>query len=107
MLLPKKNILTANKLILLPENYPLKNVLIRTNGLAKQLHTNKTGNVIYEKELRTIGGHASVEFTFYPNGALNKASWSSAPDAGIQWYNSTDIFSEDGKLVSHTEKQLR
>jgi antitoxin component YwqK of YwqJK toxin-antitoxin module len=64
---------------------------------------NKTGSIIYEKELRTIGGHASVEFTFYPNGALNKASWSSAPDAGIQWYNSTDIFSEDGKLVSHTE----
>jgi hypothetical protein len=103
MLVPKKNILTANKLIILPENYPLKNVLIRTNGLAKQLHTTKQETVIYEKELRTIGGHASVEFTFYPNGALNKASWSSAPDAGIQWYNSTDIFSEDGKLVSHTE----
>ena len=103
MLLPKKNILTANKLILLPENYLLKKCFDTNKRFGKATAYNKTGSIIYEKELRTIGGHASVEFTFYPNGALNKASWSSAPDAGIQWYNSTDIFSEDGKLVSHTE----
>jgi hypothetical protein len=64
MLLPKKNILTANKLILLPENYLLKKCFDTNKRFGKATAYNKTGSIIYEKELRTIGGHASVEFTF-------------------------------------------
>lgn len=64
---------------------------------------NKKSEIIYEKDLRTIGGHASLSFSYYPNGAVQKAEWSSAPDAGIQWYNTTDVFDENGKKISHTE----
>lgn len=63
---------------------------------------NKKGKVIYEKDLRAFAGHASVYFTFHPNGAVKRADWSSAPDAGIQWYSSRDEFSEDGNLIYHT-----
>ncbi len=64
---------------------------------------NKKGEVIYERDLRTVAGHASVYFTFHPNGAVKRADWSSAPDAGIQWYHSRDEFSEEGKLTGHTQ----
>lgn len=70
----------------------------------KAIAYNKKGVVIYEKELRTIAGHASVYFTYHPNGAICKAEWSSAPDAGIQWYKSSDEFDENGKLVHHSEQ---
>lgn len=69
----------------------------------KAIAYNLKGAVIYEKELRTIGGHASVYFSYHASGAVQKAEWSSAPDAGIQWYNSTDVFDENGKKISHTE----
>ncbi|MBX2906732.1 MAG: hypothetical protein KF744_11885 [Taibaiella sp.] len=59
---------------------------------------NKAGEVIYEKELRHIAGHSSVTFSFFENGGVRKAEWSSAPDAGIQWYHTTTWFSEDGKV---------
>lgn len=69
----------------------------------KAIAYNIKGEIIYEKELRTIGGHASVYFSYHTNGAVQKAEWSSAPDAGIQWYNATDVFDENGKKISHTE----
>lgn len=69
----------------------------------KAIAYNLKGEIIYEKELRTIGGHASVYFSYHPNGGVQKAEWSSAPDAGIQWYNATDVFDESGKKISHTE----
>lgn len=65
---------------------------------------NKAGEIIYEKELRRIAGHSSVSFSFYENGGVKKAEWSSAPDAGIQWYHSSTSFSEDGN-VTHEEHQ--
>jgi len=37
-------------------------------------------------------------------GGVKKAEWSSAPDAGIQWYHSSTSFSEDGK-ITHEEHQ--
>ena len=61
------------------------------------------GNLIYEKELRRVAGHSSVEFTFYDNGAVQKAAWHSAPDAGIQWYNTTTYFSKEGKIEREEE----
>jgi hypothetical protein len=61
------------------------------------------GKVIYEKQLRTIGGHSSVQFSYFDNGAVKRADWSSAPDGGIQWYSSVTTFSEDGKVTGETE----
>ncbi len=59
----------------------------------------KRGNVIYQRETRRYGGHASVDFSYHANGAVHTAHYSSAPDAGIQWYSSTHYFDPDGKLV--------
>ena len=75
----------------------------KDNRFGKAYAYTKKGKLIYEKGLRKIAGHESVYFTFYPSGAVKKAEWSSAPDAGIQWYNSTDEFAENGTLTSHTE----
>lgn len=58
------------------------------------------GAVIYEKELRKIAGHSSVQFSFYENGAVKRAEWSSAPDAGIQWYRTYTDFAPDGTVTS-------
>jgi hypothetical protein len=63
----------------------------------------RTGKIIYDRELRKVGGHSSVQFSFYASGAVKKAYWSSAPDGGIQWYHTTTLFSEDGKITSETE----
>jgi len=61
---------------------------------------NDKGAVIYEKELRKIAGHSSVQFSFYENGAVKKAEYSSAPDAGIQWYRTYTYFAPDGTITS-------
>lgn len=63
---------------------------------------NRLGQQIYERDLRRIAGHSTVEFTYYETGAVKTASYSSAPDAGIQWYRSFTTFSEDGKVTSET-----
>lgn len=85
----------------------------------KAIAYNKTGQVIYEKELRRIAGHSSVSFSFYDNGAVKEAQWSSAPDAGIQWYRCRTRFSEEGSVTGedkdswddgpgrHTDPSLR
>ncbi|GAA4462228.1 hypothetical protein GCM10023093_08400 [Nemorincola caseinilytica] len=64
----------------------------------------RTGKEIYSRELRTVGGHSYVEFSYYDrSGAVKTARWSSAPDGGIQWYRSYTEFSEDGKIVNETK----
>lgn len=64
----------------------------------------KSGKEIYDRELRTVGGHSSVDFTYYDrSNAVKTARWSSAPDGGIQWYRSYTEFSEDGKIVVDTK----
>jgi hypothetical protein len=63
----------------------------------------RDGKMLYERELRRVGGSSSVEFTYYSSGAVKQAHWHSAPDGGIQWYNTTNYFSEDGKITSETE----
>ena len=55
-----------------------------------------TGKEIFRFHTRRIGGHASVHFSYHPNGAVSKAEVSDAPDAGIQWYRSTTTFDDQG-----------
>ena len=64
---------------------------------------NDSGRVVYEVYLRRFAGHAGVQFTFHDNGAIHKANYSSAPDAGIQWYRSYHEFSPTGKLLNSWE----
>ena len=54
------------------------------------------GREIFSFHTRRIGGHASVHFSYHPNGAVSKAEVSDAPDAGIQWYRSTTTFDDQG-----------
>ncbi|MBK8497616.1 MAG: hypothetical protein IPL52_02065 [Flavobacteriales bacterium] len=62
------------------------------------------GAVLVEHQTRRIAGHAGVHFTYHPNGAVSKAEYSEAPDAGIQWYRSTTTFDDQGNKTGFTEQ---
>lgn len=64
----------------------------------------KNGAVIFEGQTRRFAGHASVRFSYHPNGAVSKAETSDAPDGGIQWYRSTTIFDEEGNRTGFWEQ---
>jgi len=59
----------------------------------------RAGKEIYSMGIRNVGGHASVNFTYYPDGAVQKAHFSSHPDGGIQWSDVTHYFDENGKVT--------
>lgn len=63
----------------------------------------RNGKKIHEWSLRKVAGHASVTFSYYPDGGVKKAYWSSAPDGGIQWYKTTTYFEEDGTVSKELE----
>lgn len=64
----------------------------------------KTGEVIFEGQTRRIAGHASVQFSYHPNGAVSKVETSDAPDGGIQWHKSTTTFDEQGNRTGFFEQ---
>jgi hypothetical protein len=64
----------------------------------------KDGRVLIDQQTRRVGGHASVHFSYHPNGAVSKAEFSDAPDGGIQWYQSTTTFDENGNKTGFTEQ---
>ncbi|MES2619768.1 MAG: hypothetical protein V4615_02875 [Bacteroidota bacterium] len=72
----------------------------KNNRFGKARAYNLKGDKIYERELRAVGGHSSVQFSFFKNGSVRKAEWRSAPDGGIQWYSNVTTFSEDGTQLS-------
>lgn len=65
---------------------------------------NNKGEIIFERNLRKVGGHSSVYFSFYPSGAVHIAESSDAPDGGIQWYKSKTTFDESGKVIDYWEQ---
>lgn len=64
----------------------------------------RDGRVLFEHQTRRIAGHATVHFSYHPNGGISKAEVSEAPDAGIQWYRSTTTFNEAGERTGFTEQ---
>ncbi len=66
-------------------------------GYAKAYDRN--GKEIYSMGTRSVGGHGSVNFTYYPSGAVSKAHYTSHPDGGIQWSDITHYFDESGKVT--------
>lgn len=64
----------------------------------------KSGKEIYKRQLRKIAGHATVQFKYYESGMVKEAYYSSAPDAGIQWYHETIIFDEHGKITDERKE---
>jgi hypothetical protein len=74
-------------------------ICFNNNRDGKAIAYNSKGKVIYTKHLRKFAGHASVHFTYYPNGAVQKAEYSDAPDGGIQWHREFTSFSVDGTII--------
>ncbi len=64
---------------------------------------NNQGKELFSLSLRSVGGHASVLLTYFPNGQLEKVDFSDAPDGGIQFYNSTTRFDEKGNQTGFSE----
>ncbi|HMN05238.1 MAG TPA: hypothetical protein PKD45_05885 [Flavobacteriales bacterium] len=64
----------------------------------------REGHMIYQQQTRQFAGHASVDFSYHPNGAVSRAAYSTMPDGGIQWYRSTTTFDEDGKQTGFSEE---
>ncbi|MBL7963239.1 MAG: hypothetical protein JNM31_05260 [Flavobacteriales bacterium] len=64
---------------------------------------NRLGEVIFQGQTRRFAGHASVHFSYHPNGAVSKVETSDAPDGGIQWYRSTTTFDADGNRTGFWE----
>lgn len=61
------------------------------------------GKKIQDWELRKIHGIAKAELEYHKNGQVSKVAYSSAPDAGIQRFESVYYFNQEGKLTN-TEK---
>ena len=70
----------------------------------RSLAYDQNGKEIFNYQTRSIGGHASVYFSYHPNGGVSKIEVSNAPDAGIQWYRSTATYDETGNRTGFTEE---
>jgi hypothetical protein len=66
-------------------------------GYAKAF--DRSGKEIYSMYTRNVAGHASVHFSYYPSGAVEKAHFTSHPDGGIQWSDITHYFDDSGKVT--------
>ncbi len=64
---------------------------------------NNKSEELFNHSLRNFGGHASVSIDYYPNGQVSKIYFSDAPDGGIQFYNSTTKFDENGNQTEFYE----
>jgi len=63
-------------------------------GYAKAFDRN--GKEIYSMSIRNVAGHSSVNFEYYPSGAVKKAHFTGHPDGGIQWDDVAHYFDENG-----------
>ena len=66
-------------------------------GYAKAFDRN--GKEIYNRQIRNIAGHSSVNFEYYPSGAVQKAHFTGHPDGGIQWDDVAYYFDENGIIT--------
>jgi hypothetical protein len=59
----------------------------------------RNGKEIYHRQIRNIAGHSSVNFEYYPSGAVQKAHFTGHPDGGIQWDDVAHFFDENGTVT--------
>jgi hypothetical protein len=64
---------------------------------------NKNGEIVYSGVRRNYAGHSSIDLSFYKNGGVSKIVYSSAPDAGIQWYKGQYLLDENGNIIDKFE----
>ena len=58
-----------------------------------------TGKEIYRQNARRWGGYGNVKFSYYENGAVNSAHYTSHPDGGIQRTDITTYFDKEGTVT--------
>jgi len=57
------------------------------------------GTEIYNMSIRNVGGHSSVDASYYPSGAISVAHYTGQPDGGIQHEEITHYFDEQGNIT--------
>jgi hypothetical protein len=65
---------------------------------------NPKGKEIYSEKEQRYAGHAQTTFNFYPNGAVERASYKVIKQGGVHWTRITYFFTEKGKLISIKEE---
>lgn len=71
-------------------------------GYAKAF--NYQGELIYEASISRSGLYCSVRFTYFENGTVKSARYSSHPDGGIQWHKKETFFNEKGQKTAESEE---
>ncbi len=64
---------------------------------------NSLGSELFSYSLRRFAGHASISLSYHPNGQVKKAEYSSAPDAGIQFYRYIHEYNDVGEQTRYTD----
>jgi len=67
---------------------------------------NTEGQELFNYGLRSFAGHASVYLSYYPNGQVKKAEYSSMPDGGIQSYRYIHEFDELGNQTQYMDLSM-
>jgi hypothetical protein len=75
----------------------------RNNGIARAFKSD--GSVMETWQISRMHVLSSVQFTFHSNGAVHRATYSSHPDAGIQWYRSETTFDIEGNKTGFFEER--
>jgi hypothetical protein len=70
--------------------------MLKSTGNGRATCWDPQGKVMFDSEISRNHGHHSVQFEHHANKVVSKVEESSAPDAGIQWYQSTYYFDEKG-----------
>jgi hypothetical protein len=73
----------------------------KRSGFIKAYGAN--GKELFNYDLRTFAGHASVKLSYFPNGQVKKAEYTSAPDGGIQYYHKIHEFDETGRQTGFSD----
>ena len=65
-----------------------------------------SGKEIYSKEYGHKWGSSGVDLKYYKNGQVESARYTMQPDGGIQHYDVTSYFREDGKFDHDEDRSL-
>jgi hypothetical protein len=72
---------------------------LKSTETGKARAWNREGKLIFECEVSLRHGVHSADFYFYPDGAIERVEEHQAPDAGIQWYETTHFFDQAGNKL--------
>jgi hypothetical protein len=64
---------------------------------------NRSGAQIGEWTIMTRPRTSSISMSFYPDGMIRRVRYSFQPDGGIQWYRSTTVYDQEGRITSFHE----